>query len=89
METSEVVYLGQIALDLMLKLSLPTLVSATVVGLLIAVAQAATQLQEQTLLFLGKLIAIALAFAATSTWFGAQLMGFLGRILDQFPALTR
>ncbi|MEH6633688.1 MAG: flagellar biosynthetic protein FliQ [Halopseudomonas aestusnigri] len=89
MEPLEVIFYGGVAIDLILKLSLPCIIAATVVGLVVAVVQAGLQLQEQTLAFLCKLLAIGFTFAVTGTWFGAKLIGFLSLILDQFPSVTQ
>lgn len=68
---------------------LPVLGIATVVGTAVAVLQAATQVQEQTLTLLPKLIAVGLAVAVFGA-FGMRLCaGLFADVLTQIPALVR
>jgi len=60
-------------LTLVLLLSLPPIVVAAVVGTLFSLLQALTQIQEQTLAFAIKLIAVGLTLALISPWLGSQL----------------
>lgn len=70
-------------------LCLPVLGIATVVGTAVAVLQAATQVQEQTLTLLPKLIAVGLAVAVFGA-FGMRLCaGLFADVLTQIPALVR
>lgn len=70
-------------------LCLPVLGVATVVGTLVAVLQAATQVQEQTLALLPKLLAVGIALAAFGG-FGMHLCAQLFTdVLAQIPALVR
>jgi len=89
MDTDLIIFFGQQAMMLMLSLSLPAIVAATVVGLLVAIVQTAMQLQEQTLSFLVKIVAMIATFLITGSWFGSQLLGFLEQMFDQFPIITR
>jgi flagellar biosynthetic protein FliQ len=69
-------------------LCLPVLCVATLVGTIVAVVQAATQVQEQTLALLPKLIAVGLAVAMFGA-FGMHLCGALFTdVLTQVPALV-
>jgi type III secretion HrpO family protein len=77
------------AMVLVLLLSLPTLVVATSVGLLVSLLQALTQIQEQTLSFGLKLIAVVVTLLLTATWVGAELLQWSILLFDQFPALVR
>jgi type III secretion protein S len=69
---------------LVLILSLPPIVVASVVGLLLSLFQAITQLQEQTLSFGVKLICVGITLFMISDWFGAELMKFSREIFDRF-----
>lgn len=89
MNTEQIIFLAQQAMVIMLYLSLPAIIAATVTGLLVAVFQTALQLQEQTLSFLCKMVAMIATILATGSWFGAQLLGFFNQMLDQFPIITR
>lgn len=56
---------------LLLSLSGPAVLAATLVGLVVSLLQAMTQIQEQALSFAAKLIFVTLALVATATWFEA------------------
>lgn len=60
----------------------PILAVALSVGLLISIFQAATQINEQTLTFVPKLLAIALVLVIAGSWMMQQLMGFTYRVFD-------
>ena len=63
-----------------LLISAPILISAIVIGLLISIIQATTQIQEQTLTFVPKLIAIALIGVISGSWMLRNLVAFTERI---------
>lgn len=75
------------ALWLVLILSAPPIVVAAVAGLLVAVVQAATQIQEQTLQYTIKFFAIVLTLFLTASLLGGSLYRFGDRVFTQFPAL--
>ena len=75
----------QEALLLVLWLSLPAVLVAGVVGLLVAFAQAITQVQDQTISFGIKLVAATVAIALTSAWVGGELFNFANRMFDAIP----
>lgn len=77
------------ALWLVLILSGPPILAASVVGLVVAVFQSATQLQEQTLQYAAKFVAIVLTLFMTAALLGGALYGFGDKIFTQFPALVR
>lgn len=79
----------QQALYLVVLTSAPAVVMALVVGLIVAVFQATTQIQEQTLTFAPKLVAVFGILALTGPWIGNQLVRFTYHVFDQFPALLR
>jgi type III secretion protein S len=69
---------------LVLILSMPPIVVGSVVGLLFSLFQAITQLQEQTLSFGIKLIAVALTILATAGWLGGMLISYGDEIFTNF-----
>ena len=74
---------------LMLLLSLlPTMV-ATFVGLGVSLIQALTQIQEQTLSFAVKLIAVAITLLLSMNWLGAELYNYTVTILESIPNTAR
>ena len=81
-ETQIIHYTAQ-AIELVLHLSMPAIIAATVVGLIVGLFQALTSIQEQTLPHAFKLIAIMFAIAATVRWLGPELLLFTQNAFDQ------
>lgn len=81
-------YLVQ-GLWLTLLLSLPTILVAAVVGTLFSLIQALTQIQEQTLSFAVKLIAVGITLFLTAGWLGGELMNYTLSIFDGFHRVVR
>lgn len=86
---SQALQLTQEALYLVLILSAPPILAASIVGLLIALVQAATQLQEQTFQYAAKFFAIVLVIFVTSAFMGGLLLNFTDRIMSEFPSIVR
>jgi len=70
------------AIILAFKLAVPTLLIAMLVGLIIAILQAATQVHEQTLTFAPKAIIVALALLAMGPWMCSSIIDFFNRIVE-------
>ena len=87
MNEAEIAYYTGQALVLTLWLSLPAIIAATVVGLLVGLFQALTQIQEQTLSFAVKLIAVIVAMVYTARWVGAELQNFTIEMFNQIARL--
>ncbi len=68
MNPDDVVAIGRQALEITVLLSSPLLLTALVVGVLISLVQAVTQIQEQTLTFVPKFLAILVVFILTLPW---------------------
>jgi len=86
---------GALAVDLVrqavlmaLAVAAPLLATALVVGILVSLVQAITQLQEQTLTFVPKLLAIALVFTLMLPWAITRLVEYLAGILRSLPTLV-
>lgn len=77
------------AMYLVLWLSLPPIIVASVVGTLFSLFQALTQIQEQTLSFAVKLIAVMITLALTARWIGGELFNYTVMVLDALPLVTR
>lgn len=75
------------AMMLVLWLSLPPIVVASVVGILFSLIQALTQIQEQTLSFGVKLIAVGLTLYLTARWMGGEIFNFTQLLFDGFPSM--
>jgi type III secretion protein S len=89
MGTSDIVNFIVQALYLSLALSMPTIVVASVVGTLFSLFQALTQIQEQTLSFAIKLVAVGLTLYLTASWMGTEMYNFTVAIFTDFPRLVR
>jgi flagellar biosynthetic protein FliQ len=76
------------ALYLILIVSAPMLVSALVVGLIISVIQATTQIQEQTLSFVPKIIATFVSVMIAGPWIGSSIAKFATQIFMTLPRIT-
>lgn len=77
------------ALLLVLWLSLPPILVASVVGTLFSLFQALTQIQEQTLSFAIKLIAVGITLFLTARWVGGEIFNYTVQLFDSFPLLVR
>ena len=67
----------------MLVVSLPVLLVAMSVGLLIGILQTATSIQEQTLIFIPKILAVFLCMVLLGPWMGARMLVMTREILGQ------
>ena len=77
------------ALYLTMLLSLPAIMVAAIVGTLFSLLQALTQIQEQTLSFAVKLIAVGITLFLTAGWVGGELLNYTLSVFDSFPRLSR
>ena len=88
METSAVLDIAVQALWVSAKLAAPVLITALVVGFAISVLQSITQIQEVTLTFIPKIIAILVVTLITGSFVGSQIFAFTelvyGRIVTGF-----
>ncbi|MBS1196651.1 MAG: Type secretion inner rane protein [Proteobacteria bacterium] len=89
MNTPDVISYMFKALYLVLWLSLPPIVVAATVGTLFSLFQALTQIQEQTLSFAIKLIAVMVTLSLTVRWMGGELYNFTLSIFELFPQIVR
>lgn len=86
MAPSDVLYLGKATILLVFYLSLPTILAATAVGLLVALVQTLIQLQEQTLGFAVKLATVIAVFFISGGWMTAEMMRFTEQIFVRIGA---
>jgi len=87
MTTDTVLELTRQALIVILSLSLPILLTALVVGLLVGVFQAATQINEMTLSFIPKMIAVVIAILILGPWMLQLLVSYTERLFNSIPTL--
>ncbi len=86
MDAQQVFTLGQQGLMQMLMVAAPVLLTVLVVGLVISVLQAATQINEATLSFVPKVIAAVLTLAVAGPWMVTQLVEYIQRTLQSIPS---
>lgn len=84
-----VVSLTKQSLFLVLILSAAPVLVSLVVGLLVSILQATTQIQEQTLTFVPKLVAIMLTLVFAGPWMMTQAVRFVTAILETFPTVVK
>ena len=85
MNAQMVLTLGQDALFTLMLVSAPVLGIVLVVGLVISLFQAITQINESTLTFIPKLIAAMLAMAIAGPWMLSMLVDFIRRTIESIP----
>ncbi|MGH8443771.1 MAG: flagellar biosynthesis protein FliQ [Solimonas sp.] len=87
MTPETVLSLARDALWLTLLLASPLLLAALAVGVLVGVIQAATQINEMTLSFIPKLLALAAVLVATGPWMLRTLVEYTRRLIESIPTL--
>lgn len=80
-----VIGLTKQALLLIMVLSAPAMITAMTIGLIISLFQAVTQVQEQTLTFVPKIVATFVVLAVTGPWMLATLIRFAQAVFVQIP----
>jgi flagellar biosynthesis protein FliQ len=86
MDASQVFTFGQQGLLMLLTVSAPMLLVVLVVGVLVSIFQAATQINEATLSFVPKLIAAVAVMAVAGPWMMSTLVDYLRSMLMAIPA---
>jgi len=85
MTSQDVVDLARNAMLITLLLSAPALLAGLVVGLLVGLLQALTQIQEQTVAFVPKLLAMFLVLAFSMPWLITQMSGYVVELFTSIP----
>ena len=88
MTSDTVVSLGTEAMTLSLKIGLPILLAGLIVGLLISVFQAVTQIQEQTLTFIPKLIGLGIVLVIAGPWMLGLMLSWTAELWRDIPSLV-
>jgi len=87
MSPETVVTVGRHALEVTLMLAAPLLLTALAVGLIVGIFQAATQINEMTLSFIPKLLAMAAVLAITGPWMLRTLVEYTRGLIESIPGL--
>lgn len=85
MTPESVVTLGQQAVELTLMISAPLLLAALLIGLLVSIFQAATQINEQTLSFIPKIVGIFVTLIIAGPWMITMMVDFMRRLFGNIP----
>jgi flagellar biosynthesis protein FliQ len=88
MDTDTVVTLATQAMSLALKISIPLLGVGLVVGVLISIVQAVTSIQEQTLSFIPKVLAMAVVLVVGGPWMLNQLLSYTSELWLSIPDMV-
>jgi flagellar biosynthetic protein FliQ len=89
MTALEAITLGQEAINITLLLSAPPLIVGLVVGLAIAIFQATTQIQEMTITFVPKIVAVMFSLIFFASWMMIKLNDYTQDLLVRIPELIR
>ncbi|WP_141730937.1 flagellar biosynthesis protein FliQ [Oligoflexus tunisiensis] len=89
MTQQTVLDIGWNTIWVMIKVSSPALLATLVMGLIVSIFQAATQINEQTLSFIPKILAMAAAMIICGPWVLRIMMNFTINLIRDIPNLTR
>lgn len=87
MTPGTVMEIGRQAIEVTLVISAPMLLSALVVGLIVSIFQAATQLNESTLQFVPKLVVMFLVLLLIGPWMLQYMVDYIQRLFESIPQL--
>jgi flagellar biosynthetic protein FliQ len=80
--------IGQQALELTLMVSAPPLLTALIIGLVVSIFQAATQINEMTLSFIPKLIGMFIVLIISGPWMIGILLDYMVRLFSSIPYMV-
>jgi flagellar biosynthetic protein FliQ len=89
MDQSQIMEIGARTMWLSLQISMPVLGVSLVVGLLVSIFQAVTQLQEPTLTFIPKILAVVVVIVVAGPWMLNTMLGFTIELWSGIPAIGR
>jgi len=88
MNDQTVIDLGTRAVWVAIEVAAPVLIAALVTGVLVSIVQAATQIQEQTLSFVPKILMITAAMVVCAPWILQVMIGFTTDLFNGLPGVT-
>jgi flagellar biosynthetic protein FliQ len=88
MDSQQAFHLGQQGLYMLLLVSAPVLLSVLIVGLIVSIFQAATQINESTLSFVPKVVAAVAVLALAGPWMLTMLVEYIQRTLMAIPSMV-
>ncbi len=89
MDISTVITIGKNAMEVALLLSMPILIISLIAGLAVSVFQAVTQIQEMTLTFIPKIIAVAIAAIFLAPWMIKLIVNYTVQLYTSIPNLIK
>ncbi|MBG7618421.1 flagellar biosynthesis protein FliQ [Herbaspirillum sp. AP02] len=89
MTPETVMTMGRQAIEVTLLIAAPMLLTALVIGLLVSIFQAATQINEQTLAFIPKLVGVFLAMIIAGPWMLSVILDYMHNMLAGIPAMVQ
>jgi flagellar biosynthesis protein FliQ len=87
MSPETVMTIGQRALEMTLLLAAPMLLVGLIIGIVVGIFQAATQINEMTLSFIPKLLGIATTLVIAGPWMLKQFVGYTRLLIESIPSL--
>jgi flagellar biosynthesis protein FliQ len=87
MTPESVMTIGRTALEITLLVSAPVLLSTLIVGLIVAVFQAATQINDASLSFIPKVLVVLITFALAGPWMLTVMTDYMRRVLTGLPGI--
>ena len=88
MTPESVMTMGQKAMEVTLLVSAPLLLVALAMGLVISIFQAATQINEMTLSFIPKLVALFATLVVTGPWLLGVMTDYMRQVFESIPAMV-
>nr|WP_314544442.1 flagellar biosynthesis protein FliQ [uncultured Massilia sp.] len=87
MTPESVIQMGRTAMEVCLMVSAPLLLVALIIGLIVSIFQAATQINEQTLSFIPKLVGIFVALVVAGPWMIGVMTDYMRTIFTGIPGM--
>jgi len=87
MTPESVMTIGRTALEITILVAAPVLLATLIVGLIVAVFQAATQINDASLSFIPKVLAVLLTFAIAGPWMLTVMIDYMRRVLTGLPGV--
>ena len=89
MSESVIITLARDAIIMALMMAAPFLAASLVIGLVVSIFQAATQISEMTLTFVPKMIAMGVIVLVLGPWMLQQIVRYTARLFDMLPMMVR
>ena len=88
MNQDQVINLSMQAMEVAFKISMPLLLVGLVIGLLVSIFQAVTQIQEQTLSFIPKIVGMGLVLVIAGPWMLSEVITYTQELYSSIPSMV-